>query len=213
MNKKNQNVYIRLLSYLLKYKIRVFFSIVCILIGVLSMALAPFFVGYAINDIGEIFKNGLTDKLKEGFILYVVLGGCCYVMASIMISLSQNILASATQTTMYNLRKQINEKLHKLPLNYYDTTTYGDIRSRLTNDVNIISDSLCVNIFTIVNAIFTVIIVVTMMLKISGVLTAIALLSIPILVIISNKITSKSQKAYTNQAKLTGDLNGYLGEY
>lgn len=213
MDRKNKNVYIRLISYLFHFKIRMFLSIFFNLIGVLTMALAPFFVGLAINDIGEIFKNGMTDELKENFILFIVLGACCYIITSIAIAFSQNILASATQTTMYELRKQINDKLHKLPLNYYDTTTYGDILSRLTNDVNVISDSLCVNIFTIVNTIFTVVIVLIMMLKISGVLTVIALMSIPILLIISSKITTKSEKAYSKQMKLTGELNGYVEEY
>ena len=210
---KKRNVFLRLIGYLMHYKVRVILSIVFTFIGVLSMALGPYYIGLATNNIGEVFLSGVTEKLASEFLFNLIFGGSSYLIASIMIILAQNILTSATQSTMYELRRQIDVKLHALPLNYYDTTTYGDILSRVTNDVNVIGTSLSMNIFVIVNTLFTVVIVLIMMLKISGVLTFVGLLSIPVLLWVSNKVTSQSQKAFTNQMRLTGDLNGYVEEY
>ena len=116
------------------------------------MALGPYYIGLATNNIGEVFKSGFTEKLQSSFLFNLIFGGVSYLLASVMIILAQNILTSATQSTMYELRRQIDVKLHALPLNYYDTTTYGDILSRVTNDVNVIGTSLSMNIFVIINS-------------------------------------------------------------
>lgn len=211
-NKKNQSVYTRIILSLLKYRIRLVLSIIFILLSVFAIALGPYFIGIAINNLGEIFKNGLTEENKT-FILYIILAIIAYVLGSILVLFAQRIIIKICNFTMYELRKQIDTKLQKLPLNYYDTTTYGDILSRLTNDVSVISDSLSTNIFTILNAVFTLLIVLIMMLKISGVLTFVGLATLPLLLIISNKVSAHSKVAYEKKQKLAGELNGYVEEY
>lgn len=203
----------RLGKYLLEYKIRLIVAILMGLISVLGLVAAPYFMGYAINFLGEIFTKNYTEEVQKLFLVFAILTTAAYCVQAIFSKIALNILVDITQKTVFNLRKEISEKLHRLPLNYYDTTTYGDILSRVTNDVNIVSDSLQSNIYIVVNAFFTIIFVLIMMFKISGVLTFVGLLSFPVLIFVSNILTKKSEKHYERQLKSTGDINGIVEEY
>lgn len=209
---KKKNVYKRLLSYLKPGMGKMILSIICILMGVVTMALAPLLMGLAINILGEIFGGNHDQELLNRFIALLVGMGGCYLANSLLILLGNNLIVAVTQKAVYNLRKEIDQKLQDLPLNYYDTTSYGDILSRLTNDVDTVSNSLQSSIFQIINALFTVIIVFWMMMGISGFLTIIGLLTVPVLVFISMKISSKSQVQFNKQMEQTGEMNGLVEE-
>lgn len=210
--KKNKNVYVRLLGYLGPSKGKMILAIVFVLLGVITMALAPFFMGLAINSMTDIFRGMHDPATIQSFLVFIGLMGACYLSNSFLVLWGNNLIVSSTQKAVYNLRSQIDKKLQDLPLNYYDTTSYGDILSRLTNDVDTVSNSLQSSIFQIVNAVFTVIIVFSMMMKISGFLTFIGLLTVPVLVIISGKIAAKSQVHFDKQMEQTGNLNGLVEE-
>jgi len=206
-------VYRRLFSYMKPYKWRLILAVLLIFLGVASMALAPMFLGLAIEELTPILKGDFNAEFVKPFIIFLILMVAGYLLHSLFCWIGNCIIIKATQETIYDLRKEIDEKINKLPLNYYDTTTYGDILSRVTNDVDTISASLQTSIFEILNAVFTVVLTLVMMIYISGGLTLIGLLTFPVLIIISSKITKKSQKEFDEMTKKTGDLNGFVEEY
>lgn len=209
--KKANSVFGRLLSYLKPYKGKMIFSVFCVLLAAATMALAPYFMGVSINKLGEVFSG--NAGAAETFGVFLILMVVSYLLHAVLTMLANRLIISATQSVIYDLRKQIDHKLQKLPLNYYDTTTYGDILSRLTNDVDTVSNSLESSIYQILNAVFTVIIVFIMMIGISGWLTLVGLISIPIMIAIASKISAKSQVEFDTQMKKTGELNGFVEEY
>jgi len=208
---KKQNVYARLLSYLRPYRASMIIAIIMIFVGILAQTLAPFFMGQSINKLGDIFKGTSTDG--SVFLKYLVLMIGCYILYSVLSYVSARILVKATQNVVYDLRRQIDGKLSRLPLNYYDTTTYGDILARLTNDVDTVSNAMHESINEILKTIFTVVMVFIVMISISGWLTFVGLIAVPVVVIISTKLAKKSEAEFAKQMKKTGELNGFVEEH
>ncbi|MBQ0097823.1 MAG: ABC transporter ATP-binding protein [Oscillospiraceae bacterium] len=211
--KKKNSVYKRLFSYMKPYKVPLIFSIIFVFIGCFVYALAPLMLGNAINNLKLIFTEGYTAEVSEAFFIFLITMISCYLLYSIFTYLATHLIVACTENTIYDLRKAIDTKLNKLPLNYYDTTTYGDILSRVTNDIDTISNSLQSSLYQIINACFTVVIVIIMMLGVSGWLTIVGLLAVPFILYISAKIAAKSQVGFDKQMELTGELNGYVEEY
>ncbi len=211
--KKKNSVYRRLFSYMKPYKVPLIFSIIFVFIGCFVYALAPLMLGNAINNLKLIFTEGYTAAVSEAFFIFLITMISCYLLYSIFTYLATHLIVACTENTIYDLRKAIDTKLNKLPLNYYDTTTYGDILSRVTNDIDTISNSLQSSLYQIINACFTVVIVIIMMLGVSGWLTIVGLLAVPFILYLSAKIAAKSQVGFDKQMELTGELNGYVEEY
>lgn len=211
--KKKNSVYKRLFSYMKPYKVPLIFSIIFVFIGCFVYALAPLMLGNAINNLKLIFTEGYTAAVSEAFFIFLITMISCYLLYSIFTYLATHLIVACTENTIYDLRKAIDTKLNKLPLNYYDTTTYGDILSRVTNDIDTISNSLQSSLYQIINACFTVVIVIIMMLGVSGWLTIVGLLAVPFILYLSAKIAAKSQVGFDKQMELTGELNGYVEEY
>lgn len=211
--KKKNSVYKRLFSYMKPYKVPLIFSIIFVFIGCFVYALAPLMLGNAINNLKLIFTEGYTAEVSEAFFIFLITMISCYLLYSIFTYLATHLIVACTENTIYDLRKAIDTKLNKLPLNYYDTTTYGDILSRVTNDIDTISNSLQSSLYQIINACFTVVIVIIMMLGVSGWLTIVGLLAVPFILYLSAKIAAKSQVGFDKQMELTGELNGYVEEY
>jgi len=209
---KKQNAYGRLLSYLRPYAGRMIFATILILVAVLAQTAAPLLMGEAINRLGEVL-TGKADGVANGFIGMAIGMGACYLIFSVLSYISSRIVVNATQNVVYDLRGQIDLKLSRLPLNYYDTTTYGDILARLTNDVDTVSNALQQSINEILKAVFTVALVLIVMLSINGWLTLISLISVPVVIIISGKIATKSEKEFAVQMQKTGELNGFVEEH
>lgn len=153
--------------------------------------------------------NGI-DFLALKKILLTLLG--VYLLAAFFQWLQQYSMAGIAQNTVYRLRKQVDAKLAKLPLKYYDNHSHGDILSRVTNDVDNIAHTLQQNITQIVHAITVVVGVIVMMFSISPLLTWISLLIIPLALFITRFIINRSQKYFIAQWDNTGALNGHIEE-
>lgn len=206
-------VFGRLFSYMKPYRGRLIGAVLLIFLGIAAQALAPLFLGLAINDLGDILKGTYDEESISWFLWFLGLMTGGYLINSLLCWIGNRVIITATQKTIYDLRTQIDEKINRLPLNYYDTTTYGDILARLTNDVDTISASLQSSIYSILSAVFTVILTFIMMIGISGWLTLIGLLTLPVLLIVSAKISNKSQAEFDKQTQKTGELNGFVEEY
>jgi ATP-binding cassette subfamily B protein len=134
-------------------------------------------------------------------------------IASALFSLAREvIMARVSMKVTYNLREKISEKMHKLPINYYDTRSQGEILSRVTNDVDTISQTLNQNLVQLVTSATTLVGVLTMMLTISATMTAAALVVIPISMWLMMAIIKRSQVYFSKQQEALGELSGIVEE-
>ena len=210
---KSSGAYKRLFSYMKPYRGKLILAIILIMLANLAYALAPLFMGNATNFLALILENGRSAQAGADFIMFLLLMGCAYGVNSLLSYIGTCLIVAVTENTIYDLRKKVDYKLSKLPLNYYDTNSYGDILSRITNDVDTVSNSLQQSIYQILNAFFTIVIIFIIMLNISGMLTFVGLAVIPVALLIVSKIAKKSKAKFDAQQKKTGELNGFVEEY
>ena len=135
-----------------------------------------------------------------------------YLLSALFQWLQAYLMAGIAQRTIYRLRQKADEKLARLPLKYFDDHPRGDVLSRMTNDIDNISQSLQQSATQIITSVLTIIGVLIMMFTISWLLSLISLLVIPVSVVITMLIAKRSQKQFTRQWETTGDLNGHVEE-
>ncbi len=135
-----------------------------------------------------------------------------YLLSSVFSWGQAYIMAGVTQRTVYRLRRRVDEKLGRLPLAYFDRESRGDILSRVTNDIDNISQSLQQSLTQLITSVLTVIGVLIMMLTISPLLAVISLLVVPASLIVTMFIASRSQREFAAQWERTGALNGHVEE-
>ena len=205
--------YKRLFSYMKPYKGRFIFAVLLVFASNIAFALAPLLMGNATNALALILEGGNISDALNSFFRFLILMGSAYALNSIFSYIGTWLIVGITENTIYDLRKQVDKKLSKLPLNYYDTNSYGDILSRVTNDVDTVSNSLQQSIYQVLNAFFTISIIFIIMLNISGVLTLVGLAVVPVALYVSAKIAKKSKKKFDAQQGGTGKLNGFVEEY
>lgn len=145
-----------------------------------------------------------------GMILLMALG--VYAAAGLFAWIAALLTNEVVQRTVYRMREQVAEKLNHLPLSYFDKQPRGEILSRVTNDIDNVAQTLQQTLAQIVQALFTVIGVIIMMLLVSPILTLVALITIPIAAILTAIIGSRSQKLFKKQWASTGELNGDVEE-
>ena len=135
-----------------------------------------------------------------------------YLLASVLMWAQGYIMAGVAQRTVYGLRKEVEEKLSRLPLKYFDSHSHGDILSRVTNDIDNISTTLQQGLSQIVTSVLTVLGVLGIMVWISWLLALIALVTVPLSVVVTLLIARRSQRQFAAQWKWTGSLNGHVEE-
>jgi ATP-binding cassette subfamily B protein len=150
------------------------------------------------------------DFTALSHILMLVLA--LYVAASVFSWLQAYILNGITMRTVYRLRKDVEEKIHRLPLKYFDTMQRGELLSRVTNDIDNIQQSLQQTMSQVVTSLLTVLGVLVIMFVISPLLAVIALVSVPITIVVTMVIAKRSQKMFVAQWKNTGMLNAQIEE-
>ncbi len=202
---------VRLLGYLKAYKFSVLFMILFIILATLFNTIAPKILGTATTAIFEGVTSGTGIDFAKIFRILLVLGGA-YLLSSIFNYFQQIIMANAAQKTMYSLRRDVDHKLSRLPLKYFDSQTYGEILSRVTNDVDTISNSLQQSLSQIITSVITFIMLIIMMLVVSPWLTLIAIFTLPFSFFISMGVVKKSQKYFRGQQKSTGEINSHIEE-
>lgn len=210
-NKKG--AYKRLFSYMKPYKGRLIFAVLLIFVANIAFAAAPLLMGNATNALALLLEDGKNPEALRSFFKFLILMGGAYGLNSLLSYIGTWLIVAVTENTIYDLRKRVDKKLSKLPLNYYDTNSYGDILSRVTNDVDTVSNSLQQSIYQILNAFFTIAIIFIIMLNISGVLTLVGVAVVPFALYVSAKIAKKSKQKFDAQQGGTGQLNGFVEEY
>ena len=150
------------------------------------------------------------DFMLLGELLLLALG--LYLVASLFLWLQGYLLNGAVQRSIYRLRSQVEEKINRLPLSYFDKQSRGELLSRVTNDIDNISQSLQQTLSQVLTSVLTVIGVTVMMFIVSPVLALIALVTIPVSIVVVTLIGRRSQKLFIQQWKSTGELNGHIEE-
>jgi ATP-binding cassette, subfamily B, multidrug efflux pump len=150
------------------------------------------------------------DFTLLGELLLVALGA--YLLASLFLWLQGYLLNGAVQRSIYAMRSQVEGKINRLPLSYFDKQTRGELLSRVTNDIDNISQSLQQTLSQVLTSLLTVVGVTVMMFVISPLLALIALVTIPVSILVITLIGRRSQKLFIQQWKSTGELNGHIEE-
>lgn len=162
-----------------------------------------------INNIDLSSKPSIRFERIQNTILLLIL---IYLISSFANYLQEWIMASITQKISFKLRQESSEKINKLPLRYFDQNAYGDILSRITNDIDLLSQSLSQSTTQFISSIITIIGIAIMMINISLELTIIALLILPFSMILIRFIISKSQNLFKKQQNTLGMINSHIEE-
>lgn len=205
----------KLMWYLSEFKAAIFFVMVFAVGSTVFNIVGPKILGKATT---ELF-NGLVSKVsggagidfdKIGRILVLLLG--LYVCSALFSFIQGYIMTGVSQKMTYRMRREISEKIQRLPMNYFDKISHGEILSRITNDVDTLSQSLNQSATQMITSVATIIGVLVMMLSISPLMTLIALLILPISVGFISVIVKHSQKYFKNQQEYLGHVNGQVEE-
>lgn len=206
-------VFSRLFGFMKPYRKGLIVAIVLVVIASAFNSLGPFILGKATDALAGIVVNGvpIPEALRH-FIITLVLLALVYLLYCVFKYLSIHLMVGVSEKTIFDLRSRVDDKIKRLPLNYFDTNTYGDVLSRVTNDVDIVSTSLQQSIDQIITSVTTALFILIMMLVVSPVLTLIGVITIPLALFFSMKIAQRSQKLFREQQDTIGDLNGYVEE-
>ena len=205
----------RLFQYMGKYKFRFGLMFLFAIAGTIFNIVGPKILGKATTElfnglVRKVNGSGGIDFSKIGQILLFTLA--LYV-ASACFSLIQGfVMTGISNDVTYSLRKDISKKINRLPLNYFESRTNGEILSRVTNDVDTLQMSLNQSITQLIASITTLIGVFIMMLSINVPMTLTALLILPVSMLIINGVMKRSQKYFRDQQKYLGEVNGQIEE-
>ncbi|MDT2600724.1 ABC transporter ATP-binding protein [Enterococcus hulanensis] len=205
----------KLVSYLGAYKIAVFFVMIFAIASTIFNIWGPKILSKAITELfnGLIKKyqgTGGIDFDKIGGILLFMLG--LYVVASLFGIIQGWIMSTISQKITYRMRKEISEKIDRMPMNYFESRTTGEVLSRITNDVDTLGQSLNQSLTQLITSTFTIIGVIVMMLSISVKMTGIAILIVPISLLLIMVVVKNSQKYFKTQQEYLGVINGKVEE-
>lgn len=206
----NFKTFQRLFSYLKEHRLKLLFVILSAIISTGFMVLAPFLIGKVTTTLFASVTDGVFywNTILSLLISLVAL----YFISQLFTFLQGFIMSKITAKVMQTLRREIDEKMHRIKLNYYDTHTHGDILSIITNDVDTINNTLSQNLTSIVTQVTTAIGVLLMMIAISPTLSIIPIVMVPLSLFSAARVMKASEKYYQQQQGLLGELNGYIEE-
>ena len=205
----------RLIMYLKTYKSSITLVIIAAILSSIFSIVSPKILGQATTKIfeGVMLKAKGQVGIDFAFIYKVlIILVILYIISSIFNYMQQYIIVSVAQKTVYDMRQDIYNKLNRLPLNYFDTHTYGEVLSKVTNDIDNISSTLQQSMTQLITSIVTIVGVVIMMLTISPIMTLVTVLTIPLGILFVKPIISRSQSYFIKQQNIIGNLNGHIEE-
>lgn len=211
----------RLIGYLAPHKLQICAVFLMAILSTVFSIVTPKIMGKATTTLFEglmakftaIKMNQPVPSVDFDYIGHIILILIAfYIISAAFNYVQQLIMAGVAQKTVYNMRNDINNKLSRLPLKFFDSHTHGEILSRVTNDVDNISSTLQQSITQLITSMLTLIGIIVMMLTISPVLTLICIVTLPLYIFVTKVVASKSQKHFAQQQKSLGELNGHVEE-
>src|SRR5215207_2878190 len=208
---------LRLLGYLTPHRAALVIVVVAGAIGTVFSVLGPKILGLATT---KIFEGFVAKSMRVpgaaidfGYLGRTLAGlGGLYIVANSFQYLMQYLMANVAQTTVYDMRREVEAKFDRLPLKFFDARTRGEVMSRAVNDMDSISGTLQQNLTQLLTSVLTVIGVIVMMLTISWILTLGIVLTLPLSLAIVARIAKRSQKFFMQQQAALGAVNGHVAE-
>ena len=205
----------KLFAYMKQYHAAVAVVILCAIASTVFSVIGPDILGKATTELSngllaKIQGTGSIDFTKIGQILLFVLG--LYLLSTLFGFVQGWLMTGVTQKVCYRMRKDISEKIDRMPMAYFESRTYGEVLSRITNDVDTLGQSLNQSITQIITSVATMVGVLVMMLRISPLMTLIAVVILPISVTLISLVVKKSQKYFKQQQEYLGHINGQVEE-
>ncbi len=195
----------RLWNLLAGQRIKIIAVAVFVALSTICTLLGTRLLGVAIDDF--ISMSDFDGLLKLLFFLTII-----YVAGAVLNRVQLLLSVKISQTVVTDLRKQLFEKFQTLPLKFFDTTAHGDLMSRATNDIDTVANSLNTSISQAISSLITIIGSLVFMVILSPILTIVAIISLPVLFLITSFITKRSKKYFKRQQDVLGDLNGKIEE-
>jgi ATP-binding cassette subfamily B multidrug efflux pump len=207
----------RFAGYFVPYKFQLLAVLITAVIGAAFNIVGPKILGLATTKIFE----GLVERLRGvpgasidftyiGRVLLILAG--LYVISAIFNYIQQYIMAGVAQKAVYTMRKEVDEKLARLSLKFYDTHIHGDILSRAVNDMDNISTTLQQSLTQLITSSVTLIGVIVLILTISPLLSLVVVITFPLSILVTTVVAKRSQTYFTNQQRSLGLLNGHVEE-
>ncbi|CZR96333.1 MULTISPECIES: ABC transporter ATP-binding protein [Clostridioides] len=207
----------RLLKYMKKQKFKLLMIFISVLVSSALTVLAPMVMGKAIDQLFNGIKTAIQTGTKfsvnfstMGGIISILLG--LYLISAVFIYIQQYIMSGVAQSLVLNMRKDLSDKLNKLPLKYYDSHKKGETLSIVTNDLEKVADSLQEGLMQLITAVVTVIGSIVMMISISIPLTIVSAVTLIVSLGITVIIARKSQNRFSENQKALGELNSNIEE-
>ena len=209
--KNTWNTLLRLLKYIGKSKLLVIALIVIMAVVTVSDLAGPALQGAAINTISVNDDGGLSVDL-DAMLVYLGAMAILFVISAVLGLLQGIVAAKLSQNTVYMMRNDLFSKISRLPIKYTDTHKHGDIMSRMTNDVENVSNAVAQSIAALISSILTLVGAFAMMIYYSWVMALIACITIPLTIAVSANLAKFMRKYFVRRQKLLGTLNGEVEE-
>lgn len=214
---KNTSSFARLWSYLKVYKFAVAFAIFLKILSVVMSVVEPFVLGLAIteltNNLLDMAKGVAGAQINVSYVGWVMV---LYFVRAIFYEIgsyySNYFMTNAVQATIRDLRDELSHKINRIPVSYFDKHQFGDLLGRFTSDVEAVSNALQQSFLQVINAVFTLFLVIVMVLVLNLQLGIIVVVSIPITYLSARFIVKKSQPYFKQQADVLGAMNGFVQE-
>lgn len=205
----------QLLKYMGRYRIAIFIVMIFAAVSTVFSVAGPKVMGKATTALatGLMEKIGGTGGIDFSYIAKILLITLGLYAASAVFSFIQGwTMTAVTQKTCYRMRKEISEKINRMPMKYFESRTYGEVLSRITNDVDTLGMGLNQSVTQIITSVATIIGVIVMMLSISPLMTLIAIIILPVSLFLISTVVKKSQKYFATQQEYLGHINGQVEE-
>lgn len=201
----------RLANYLKPYRIGFYFVLFFTVATVAFNGLLPYVSGLPTSEIARNVSQGeaINFAYIKQTLIWILLIGLGYAISQLSAGI---LITNVVQSAMKDLRHDIESKINRLPVSYFDKNQQGNILSRVTNDVDAVSGAMQQALIGIVNAILSILIAISMMFYINPVMALLAMVMIPISMIISKLIVNKSQPDFNQMQNALGEMNGYVQE-
>ncbi len=205
----------KLIAYLSRYLPAIIAVLVCAIASCIFSIVGPKILGEATTKLFEgviamLTGTGGIDFPSIGQILAFL--ACLYVLSAVLSYLQGWVMTGVSTKISYTMRRDISQKINRMPLGYFDRVSHGEVLSRITNDVDTVTQTLNQSLSQMVTSVTTVIGVLIMMLTISPVMTLVALCTLPLSAVVMMQVVKRSQPLFKQQQEFLGDANGHVEE-
>ncbi|HEL1017201.1 TPA: ABC transporter ATP-binding protein [Streptococcus equi subsp. zooepidemicus] len=212
-----KHVFRRIWTYLSAYRLSLITAIILKIVSAVMSVLEPFVLGLVITELSanllDIAKGVSGAGINKPYIAFLLV---LYIIRALVYELgsygSNYFMTRAVQSSICDLRRDLSQKINRIPVSYFDKHQFGDMLGRFTSDVETVSNALQQSFLQIVNAFFTLILVIGMVLYINAPLASVVIIAIPLIYAASRFVLKKSQPYFKAQANILGEMNGFVQE-